>query len=309
MFLSKDFIETAEGLRFAVVVNGIEQDKVLCFLRYMHTSEGWLKVDTEQANELLTQQHSHYLHYSSVLDTYLHAVEIPQILKHHQPRQRLQQLLNQTNLDAIETDLLHLCQLLQQGGVDLTQLGVTGSLLLGVQKSGSDIDIVCYNRAVFHQCRELMSQLLEQGALQDLYEADWRDSYQRRAGELSYADYVWHERRKLNKALVNYRKFDLSLLEPTLDTESIRYQKRGSVIVQTKVADDYYAFDYPAVFKLDHDEFTEVVSFTATYTGQAQTGEWIEVSGQVEQTPEGLKRLVVGSTREAQGEYIKVING
>ena len=55
MFLSKDFIETAEGLRFAVVVNGIEQDKVLCFLRYMHTSEGWLKVDTEQANELLTE--------------------------------------------------------------------------------------------------------------------------------------------------------------------------------------------------------------------------------------------------------------
>ena len=50
MFLSKDFIETAEGLRFAVVVNGIEQDKVLCFLRYMHTSEGWLKVDGFQLN-------------------------------------------------------------------------------------------------------------------------------------------------------------------------------------------------------------------------------------------------------------------
>jgi predicted nucleotidyltransferase len=50
-----------------------------------------------------------------------------------------------------------------------------------------------------------------------------------------------------------------------------------------------------------------VVSFTATYTGQAVNGELIEIAGVVEQNAHGVKRIVIGSSREAHGEYIKVI--
>ena len=53
MFLSKDFIETAEGLIFAVVAQGTEQGKVLCFLRYVKDDDGWKKVSTEPANAFL----------------------------------------------------------------------------------------------------------------------------------------------------------------------------------------------------------------------------------------------------------------
>ena len=66
------------------------------------------------------------------------------------------------------------------------------------------------------------------------------------------------------------------------------------------------AFDYPAEFKIDHAQIKSVVSFTATYNGQAINGETIEVSGLVEQNSQGVKRIVVGSSREAYGEYIKV---
>ena len=38
--------------------------------------------------------------------------------------------------------------------------------------------------------------------------------------------------------------------------------------------------------------------------GKADKGETVEVSGIVEQTPQGVKRIVVGSSREAPGEYI-----
>ena len=65
----------------------------------------------------------------------------------------------------------------------------------------------------------------------------------------------------------------------------------------------------PAEFKIAHDEFDAIVSFTATYTGQAVKGEIVEVSGVVEQSQQGVKRIVVGSSREAHGEYIKVIRG
>jgi len=307
MFLSKDFIETTEGLIFAVVAQGTEHGKALCFLRYVKGSTGWGKVTTESANAFLTQHHPGYLHYSPVLDAHLHAVAIERIAKHHRPKQRLQQIVRENQQDAIEQDLFQLCNLLQQHGLDLTQMGITGSILVGVQKQGSDIDLVCYGRAVFHQCRAIIRTLIVQEKLQELNDHDWQQSYERRSSDLSFADYVWHERRKINKAVINGRKFDLNFIDDLVHSEVITYQKCGAITLQCTVIDDTHAFDYPAEFKIDHEEFDAIVSFTSTYTGQAVKGETVEVSGIVEQSQQGVKRIVVGSSREAHGEYIKVI--
>ena len=307
MFCSKDFIETAEGLIFAVVAQSTEQGKALCFLRYVKDNSGWKKITTEPANAFLKQYHPGYLHYSPVLDAHLHAVSIDRVVKHHHPKQRLQQIMQANRPDTIERDLVKVCDLLQKQGLDLKQLGITGSILIGVQKQSSDIDLVCYGRAIFHQCRKMTRKLIEQGHLQALNDNDWLESYQRRSCELSFADYVWHERRKHNKAVINGRKFDLNFIDESKSSEALNYQKCGAIKLQCTIIDDTHAFDYPAEFRIDHEQFETIVSFTATYTGQAMEGETVEVSGIVEQTQQGLKRIVVGSSREAHGEYIKVI--
>lgn len=82
----------------------------------------------------------------------------------------------------------------------------------------------------------------------------------------------------------------------------------GSTTLSCQVTDDSKAFDYPAEFAVDHPTINSIVSFTATYIGQAQTSEMIEVSGLLEQDQNAVKRIVVGSSREAQGEYIKVLH-
>lgn len=307
MFFAKDFIETAEGLIFALVEQGLEDGKALCFLRYTLTSSGWKKVATEQANTILKQRHPDYLHYSPVLDAHLHAVAVDRIVKHHQPKHRLQQVMRVSRRDAVERDLFQLCELFEQHGLDLTQTGVTGSVLVGVQNQGSDIDLVCYGREIFHQCRAITSKLIEQGRLQSLNDRDWRQSYERRSCDLSLDNYIWHERRKCNKAVINGRKFDLNFIDHCARSEAVNYQKCGAITLQCRVVDDARAFDYPAEFKIDHQQVSSIVSFTATYTGQAVSGEIVEVSGVLEQSEQGLKRIVVGSSREAHGEYIKVI--
>jgi uncharacterized protein len=313
-FLPKDFIETSEGLIFAVVQAGIEQsegkNKVLCFLRYVRSDRnaGRLrKLETSAANDYLKEHYPCYLHHSLVLDTDLHAVEINRIHQHYQPKNQLQQLLSQLSLDKVERDCYDLCRLYSEEGADLTKLGVTGSLLIGSQSSGSDIDIVVYDRELFHFLRTITGRLIGQAKLSQLHPEDWREAYDRRACSLSFEEYLWHEQRKYNKAMVNARKFDLSFVGGDKADEITQYHKLGAIALEAKVTNADHAFDYPAEYKIDHPHIAAVVSFTATYNGQALAGEKILISGLLERSKDGAQRIVVGSTREAQGEYIKVV--
>ena len=307
IFLPKSFIETAEGLLFAIVAEGLEVGKVRCFLRYVRHENGqWRKVQTDEANDLLTKNHPDYCFHSPEFDAFLHAVSVEKIATHHQPTQRLKQLLENSPSDEIENDCADLCRLFEQTEVDLNHFGVTGSLLIKQQKESSDIDLVCYDNATFHQCRAVVGDLIKQNLLADLNENDWRESYDRRDCDLSFEEYVWHERRKANKGLINGRKFDLSLVESD-EQNSKTYKKLGVTVLKATVSDDTRAFCYPAEFKISHPTIQRVVCFTATYTGQAIAGEMIEISGQIEQDEFGNQRIVVGSSREAPGECIKVV--
>lgn len=308
MFAPKDFIETAEGLIFAVVDPRPEQGKALCFLRYVNEDGVWRKLATEDANTFLRRNHPDYLHYSRTLDAHLHAVNANRIIRHHQPKQRLRQVMQAHRHDTVERDLLDLGELLRQQGLDLAELGVTGSLLAGAQRESSDIDLVCYCGEVFHRCRAITRKLIEQGLLQPLGDSDWLESYRRRACSLSYQDYVWHERRKFNKAMINGRKFDLNLIEHGVSGKPVIYKKIGPMTLLCRIIDDTRAFDYPAVYQIEHETIGAIVCFTATYTGQAFRGERVEVSGMLEQVEQGTRHIVVGSSREAHGEYIKVVD-
>ena len=306
MYRPKDFIKTAEGLIFAVVADGIENGKVRCFLRYIQLDGHWRKIASDDANRFLGQYYPQYLFHSTELDAHLHAVSGSDVSTYFSPRAILPRLLEQQSEDVVLTDLQNLCVLLQDEGISFKQIGITGSLLLGLQNSKSDIDLVCYDREVFQQLRQGVQSLIARNLCQHLNDQDWLDSYQRRSCELSLEEYIDHERRKHNKAMINHRKFDLSLVAPPRVSAVRRYLKLGKIRLETRVIEDQYAFDYPAEFGLEHPEIASVVSFTATYAGQAQKGEYIQVAGQLEEDELGVKRIVVGSSREAAGEYIKL---
>jgi len=308
-YLPKDFIETQEGLIFAVVSYHSHQQQVGAFLRYVHDGERWKKVDTEQANRLLSRHYPHYLFKSKQFDAEFHAVPQQNIVRHHQPESRLNALLSAKPKDEIEQKCHQLITVLVQLGVQCDFLGLTGSMLIGQQKSGSDIDLVVYGREAFHQTREAVKQGIALGLFDALDFSLMKDNFQRRGGELNFDEFAWHESRKLNKAAIAGTKFDIGMvcLPSELDHDHRHYIKQGTSTIKAKVLDDQRAFDFPAHYVIDNAMTPEVVSFTHTYVGQAQVGETIEIAGAIEcDSASGQRRLVVGSTREAIGEYIKV---
>ena len=308
-YLPKDFIQTEEGLIFAVVSYHSHENKVGCFLRYVMTNGHWQKVDTEQANRLLSRHYPQYLYKSRQFDAEFHAVSVEQISHHYRPEQRLQAVLSRAPKDEIEARLHTLMGILQTHGVSPATTGLTGSMLIGQQKEGSDIDLVIYGRQAFQVTRHAIQQGIKQGVLTTLAPALMRDNFDRRGGELEFDDFSWHEQRKYNKAAIDGTKFDIGMVSPAseLAIDHRHFIKQGSSTVKAVVLDDQYAFDFPARYRIDNERTPEVVSFTHTYVGQARTGETVEVRGVVEcDSASGQRRLVVGSTREAIGEYIKV---
>ena len=307
MYQVKDFIQTADGLIFAVVHSALESGRVLVFLRYALIHDQWQKLSSEDANAYLRHHAPEYLWHSLLLDADLHAVPVLAIQQHYQPQKVLAELLLANSQDPVIQDLQQLCGMLVTKQIDLSHLGVTGSCLLGLQKHSSDLDLVCYQRPQFMQLRQALEQLIADAHCHNLSANDWLEAFQRRGCvDLSLDDYIWHEQRKFNKGVINQRKFDISLVNPP-DENCHHYLKLGHVKLTAKVIDDSAGFDYPAGFVIDDASVQEIVSFTATYSGQALAGETIVVAGQLEMDEQGKRRIVIGSSREAVGEYIRVV--
>ncbi|MEW8049643.1 MAG: nucleotidyltransferase domain-containing protein [Candidatus Thiodiazotropha sp.] len=304
----KDFIETAEGLVFAVVTADLDEERVLATLRYRRIPGGYQKLSTRDGEELLKNHYPQYIHYSKARDVTLHGVYSDLVCVHHQPRQRLEKILQHTPHDEIEEKLHRLMALFQLHGVNPKEMGVTGSLLIGAQKKSSDIDLLFYLYEEFTKAREIIKLLLHRRQLQPLDEALWRDAYERRGCSLTFDEYLWHEKRKYNKAAIGGIKFDITLLNKNSWQDLLRYRKQGIVNLKVGIVDDSHSFAYPARYRLDHPTIQEAVSYTATYVGQAKRGEHVEIRGQLEVSALGHLRVVIGANREATDEYIKVLS-
>ncbi len=309
MYQARDFIITPEGLVFAVTLGGQEEGRVIACLRYVPETSGLRKVDSREAADLLNQSFPHYLHYSNRRDVTLQAVSVDRIKQHLTPRKGLEMHLSTPNPDPLVRRLVKLTELLTGEGLPLHAMGVTGSLLAGTWHRDSDIDLVVYGLEAFELARRAIRHLIAQDRLETPSLPVWETTWRRRGCDLSFTDYLWHEQRKFNKGVIDGTKFDLVLVqEGEYDVDTQIWHKQGRIKIRATVTDASQAFSNPARYLLDHPCIPLALSFTATYVGQAKTGERVEISGYHELTHSGRQRVVVGSSREAPGEYIKVIH-
>jgi predicted nucleotidyltransferase len=294
----RDFFETIDGWIFAVADYN-HPDGLRSMLRYVPDAAGereangkrYRKMDFDLAYEFLRRERPDY-----VRD--LHVVPENDVLRIYRPPEGL--------LSVTERDprVKKIAGLLAEGGVPWEQMGITGSLLVGLHSPSSDIDFVVYG-PLWWKAREIVARAKAEGKIGDLDEATWRKIYSKRKPEISFDEFMQHEKRKGNRGMIEGTYFDLLF---TRDWSQIHPQPAGKPAgerrIEAKVTNADFAFDSPAIFRLDHPEVKEIFCYSHTYAGQALPGETIEAKGVLEETSHGL-RLVVGTTREARGEWIR----
>ncbi len=293
----RDFIEDGGGWLYAVSMYD-NQEQVGCVLRYVPRPDGervrrdgirFHKLDFEEAYDLIHREKPAYA------DT-VQRVPVEEVARVFKPEEEL------ASICARNRKVRRLAELFTLPG---GTLGCTGSFLCGLENEGSDIDLVVYGKAWF-TAQEQLKKMIEEGTLHDLSPEMWRKVYLKRQPAIPFEVFVLHEKRKWNRGEINGTYFDLLFTRAYGDLENVP-TGRGEVIdrrcIRARVTDVSLAFDSPAIYEVEHEEISRVLSFTHTYSGQALKGEIIEAKGVYEAHGEE-KWLVVGTTRIAPEEYI-----
>lgn len=295
----RDFLETRDGWIFAVA-DYIHPDGIRSMLRYIPDPAGeretggrrYRKMDFDEAFAFLRRERPEY-----VRD--VHVVPVQDIKKIVEPSSEIQSAAKR------DPRIGRIVCVLEDGGVPIEKMGITGSILMGLNGPSSDIDFVVYGDA-WWRARDVLTDAKADGRIDDLDKPMWRRIYSKRKPDIPFEEFVLHESRKGNRGMIDGTYFDLLF---TRDWEQIEPRlagiPAGRRLIVGRVSEARYSFDAPAIYRLDH-EVGEILCYSHTYAGQALPGETVEAAGILEETCDGL-RLVVGTTREARGEWIRSI--
>ena len=292
----RDFIITRAGWVFAVASYD-NKDTVHGFLRYVPDPTGErVMPDGTRYRKLGFDEAGALMQSSGCYARGLCTISFEELSEVKHPCEYIER-----NADAA---VLQIVKVLERYGVNRRKMGVTGSRLVGLETETSDIDFVVYGTSSFARGRQALQQAIQSGDVQPIDRATWHRIYRKRSPELSFDEFVLHEKRKLNRAMVGTTYFDL-LFVRDFDEISIGPlgTDNGYATICAKVTGAKYAFDSPAIYEVEHSTVDEVLSYTHTYAGQAREDEVIEARGLCNEGD--TTRLIVGTTREARGEWIK----
>lgn len=331
---TRDFIYTTDNLFFATTNYLHPPDRILSFLRYIPHPQGerfldeirYHKVDSNEAYEFLKDNFPEYIYECDFNKVEMMGVPLNKVDHILEPSKRLADILiNEDNDPLLEKVVCLANTFHDEADIPYSQMGISGSILPGLyDPKVSDIDFVIYglknHRKAMDTFREMKNH--EDSILRNIDESYWKRIFKKRIKDntLSFNEFKWYEERKNNRGLIEGTLFDILATREWDEIKGkygqIYYEPQGTMDVECTVIDSLAAFDNPAVYKVEdvkvikgpNIEIEELVSFTHTYAGQAKDGERVIARGRLEKVvgDDINYRLVVGTTREALGEYIKL---
>lgn len=342
LFRDRDYVETIEGMFFTVVGNVHPISHVIAYLKYVPSPYGKWGRERKFERALpyytvpmlldtinyLKQHHPHYVTFFNELGVEMSAVPLNRVLKHYCPELRLQEMIEKPK-DQLEAMAIDLAQVVaDEAGIRIEDLGVTGSLLIGIHQPFSDIDLVVYGRESAMKVRDALLRLykepkrgikeLPKERFEELLERRQRFFYlSRREAEIICS-------RKWNRGFFKGKDFSIHPVKREDEVKEVFgefvYKPIGLATIRGVVVDSsesifmpsrWFVEDVESISGLNVEGLTELCSYEGLYIGVVHEGEEFEARGKVEAVYRRGRlshyRLLIGSPEARGQDYLKPI--
>jgi len=322
--LEGDYIETVDGLFFAVKGVHHPPGLTIAYLRYIPNPKGERVrdgrryerlYDLELTEDILKQTYPQYLNHIEEKSLTLQSVPSSSISRRYDPREKLLEIIGKPE-GALQKTIVKLAESLHSKGVPCNTLGVSGSMLIDLAGPDSDVDIIVYGMENGRKAYEALRELRD--------EADWITAYD----EENVASVVlsrWAdagldltklgpiEVRKILHGTVEGRDYFFRLLKLPHEVEIEDVSRPlGVVRLKARITGSDEAIFAPCRYLIEDCEYldssglpvaSQLLSYRGKFTEQAVKGDLVEVRGTLEEVVvrgERSFRVILGR----KGDYM-----
>ena len=201
-------------------------------------------------------------------------------------------------------------EVLDRANLRWSDVGISGSILAGLEGPSSDIDLVFYGHDACLEAYEALRSMREEGATKPLGLGELKAIFSSRSRDTKHdrASFLTRERNKVLQG--TFRGFPYSIrLVPSRGPEpygATRFRKLGVGVIKAIIVDASRSIFTPCIYRLGNVRLVEgpaepsyLTSFRMRFCEHAWEGELIKARGKLEEVlrPDGGAevRLLVGS--------------
>ncbi|MBU7031392.1 MAG: nucleotidyltransferase domain-containing protein [Theionarchaea archaeon] len=328
----RDFIETIERMFFCVTGYLHPPDRITAYLKYSPAPEGkWKKKYVYYRRELphyhmnaisstisyLKSYYPQYVGFCPVRNIEMSMVPKSFIKRYYLPENRMQQILHNPS-DPLEKAVHAFTHdLLNHGSLHSTDLGITGSILIGLHNPQfSDIDLIVYGKEKSLEVKTVLKTIPAVRGLENAKREEWI-SHKINIFHLTPKEAQIFAERKWNYGFYDSTYFSIHPTRTDAEIHEIygkvTYADKGIIRLRARVTDSSESLFLPAQYSLEILEIlegesvpvTHLVSYEGLYCDVFLEGDIIDVRGRLEKV-NGSYRVVVG-TLSVGNQYIHLI--
>ncbi len=321
-----DLIRTKENIIFDVKGLVHPPNKVIAFPRFIPSPQGtrgrekdlYGKVyNLAERFRFLEQNLPNLIVHDRVFDETLCEVPVDTVKKLYKPIEKLRKLRTSKTLGPLEKKAVQLAEDLKEAaGVSWDSIGISGSLLVGLQTPKSDIDPVVFGVENCCKAYATLESLLkdDDSQFKPYNREDLLVLFDFRSKDtiMSFEDFAKVEHRKAFQGKFMQTHYFIRFVKDWNETNEqygdVCYKNCGYARITATIADNSEALFTPCTYEIENVNVVEgpklkpiraIASFRGRFCAQAEKGEAIMAQGKVEHVTD----------KRQQREYYRIILG
>ena len=302
-------------------------NKVIAFPRFIPSPQGTRRNQRDlygkvysltERFKFLEQNAPNLIVHDPVFDETLCEVPVDEIQEHYEPIKKLWLLRTSKKLGNLERKVVQFAESLKEtADISWSSIGISGSVLVGLDTLKSDVDPVVYGVENCRRAYAALENLLgnnesrfkpyNREELQTLFDFRSKDT------KMSFEDFVKVESRKAFQGMFDGTDYFIRFVKDWSQINEqygdICYKNCGYAKITAAIVDDSEALFTPCTYRIENvkvvdgpelEPIREIVSFRGRFCEQAVKSEAVTAQGKIERVTDNRKkqsyyRMILGN--------------